>query len=103
MNNTNLPNLPPLPPPGSTGPQACEIFRLYLAVIQDLSAEVVEALYTHLLTCTGCTEEWHLLNQSTQLIESLEQSAPSPRVDQAVLLAAHRMRSGKQAIVKIGS
>ncbi len=84
MNNIDL---PPLPQPGETGPHACAIVRLYLAVFDDLSPEQVELLAQHVSACPPCDEEFRHLTRSTRLVGSLPATAPSPRVDQAIIAA----------------
>jgi len=80
-NNTDL---PPLPAPGQVGSEVCNIVRLYLAVIDDLPAEQVQLLNSHIMTCTACSEELRMLGRATRLVRSSAHSAPSPRVDKAV-------------------
>ena len=85
MNDTNL---PPIPDPGATGPWVCEIIRLYLAVMQDLTPEQVALLSRHVNICPDCAEELRRLSRTTELVaSSLAPSAPSPRVDRAIMAA----------------
>lgn len=77
-------NLPPLPLANESGPEACAIVRLYLAVIDDLSAEQVALLQSHVATCTACKEEFRVLERATWLVGSAVATRPSPRVDAAM-------------------
>jgi hypothetical protein len=95
MNDTSL---PPIPGPGATGPQVCETVRLYLAVMNDLTPEQVALLSRHVAKCPGCAAEFRRLNQTTQLVASgLAPSAPSPRVDRAVMAALTAQNGGQAA------
>jgi len=84
-----LPNdaLPPLPPIGATGPHVCEIVRLYLAIIADLTPEQVAIMQEHVRICDECAKVQRLLQRATGLFSSLPASTPSNRVDQAVMAA----------------
>jgi hypothetical protein len=79
--------LPPLPAPGDSGPQVCAVMQLYLANLDDLSPEQVQAVSRHLDACTRCMQELQRLQRTTRLVASLPASLPSPRVDQAILAA----------------
>jgi hypothetical protein len=81
MNNTTMPPIP------TDGPQSCATVRLYLAVLSDLPAEQVRALFQHVDTCAGCAAELRLLTQATQLVTNLAELAPPPSVDRAVMAA----------------
>ncbi len=83
--------LPPIPVTGDSGPQGCAVVQLYLALLDDLSPEQVQAVSRHLDACEQCTQELQRLHHTTRLVASLPASEPSPHVDQAVLaaLAAH--------------
>src|SRR6266566_5592618 len=92
MNNTNpfpLPDdtLPPLPKAGEYGPQVCSTVRLYLAILDDLSSEQVQLLFEHVDNCAECAGVHRLMRQTTRMLADLPASAPSPRVDQAVMTA----------------
>jgi anti-sigma factor RsiW len=80
-------DLPPLPAQGNSGPQVCAVIQLYLALLDDLSPEQVQAVSRHLDACTRCMQELQRLQRATRLVASLPASLPSPRVDQAVLAA----------------
>ena len=82
MNSTHL---PPLPKEGETGSQVCNTVRLYLAVLDDLSPEQVNLLFKHVETCSTCSEEFQLMNGATRLVEGLDASSPSRRVDATIL------------------
>ncbi len=82
MNSTHL---PPLPKEGESGPQVCDTVRLYLAVLDDLTPEQVNLLFKHVDTCPACSEEFQLMNGTTCLVESLDASSPSRRVDAAIM------------------
>ncbi len=92
MNNTGL---PPLPPIGAAGPDVCAVIRLYLAVADDVSPEQSRLLNAHVLYCADCTLEQRVLQRSAQFVASMDASAPSARVDQAVM-AAIAARQGKK-------
>lgn len=77
-------NLPPLPPANQRGPEVCAVVRLYLAVIDDLSAEQIAQLRIHIATCAACEEEFRVLERATWLVGSAVATAPSPRVDAAI-------------------
>jgi hypothetical protein len=77
-------DLPPLPAEGHVGPEVCNIVRLYMAVIDDLPAEQVQLLNSHIMTCTACRQELSMLGQATRLVSSSAHSAPSPHVDKAI-------------------
>ncbi len=86
------PELPPIPAAGDAGSQGCAVVGLYLALLDDLSPEQVQAVFRHLAVCAHCTQELQRLRRTTRLVASLPASEPSPQVDQAILaaLAAHR-------------
>jgi hypothetical protein len=83
--------LPPIPVRGDSGPQVCAVVQLYLALLDDLSPEQVQAVSRHLDICEQCTRELQRMHRTTRLVASLPASEPSARVDQAILaaLAAH--------------
>ena len=82
MNSTHL---PPLPKEGESGPQVCETVRLYLAVLDDLTPEQVNLLFKHVDRCPACSEAFRLMNDATRRVRDLGASAPSRRVDAAIL------------------
>jgi hypothetical protein len=82
MNSTDL---PPIPKVGEYGPQVCNTVRLYLAVLDDLSPEHVNLLFKHVSTCSTCTGEFQLLKSTTRLVEGLDMTSPSPRIDAAIM------------------
>ena len=95
MNSTHL---PPLPKEGESGPQVCNTVRLYLAVLDDLSPELVTLLFKHVETCSTCSEEFQLMNGATHLVGGLDASSPSRRVDAAIMALQfdqHGMRTPK--------
>ncbi len=94
MNQTHL---PPLPPAGVTGPEVCEIVRLYLAVWDDLTPEQKQAGAVHLEACANCLSMQRLMNLSTRLVGGLDDSSPSSRVDSAVRAAIAARRNGQAA------
>ena len=86
MDNTDLPPIPDR----VDDPQSCATVRLYLAVLDDLPPEQVQALYQHIDNCPDCAAELRLLNQVTHLIADFAQrseTAPSAHIDQAVMAA----------------
>ncbi len=95
MNSTHL---PPLPKEGESGPQVCDTVRVYLAVLDDLTPEQVNLLFKHVEACSGCREEFQLMNGTTRLVEDLDASSPSRRVDAAIMalqINQNGMRTGK--------
>ena len=84
MNNLDL---PPFPAPGEKRPQVCERIRFYLAIVDDLPFEQVRILSEHVKGCARCAEEFRLLQRATRAVASLPASAPSARVDAAILTA----------------
>ena len=82
MNSTHL---PPLPKEGESGSQVCNTVRLYLAVLDDLTHEQVKLLFRHVDTCSACSEELRLMNDATRMVRGLAASAPSRRVDAAIM------------------
>lgn len=78
-------DFPPFPTPGARGPQVCASVRFYLAIINDLPLEQTRILSGHLQTCPGCTAEFRLLQHATHMVAALPESAPSARVDTAIL------------------
>jgi hypothetical protein len=90
--------LPPLPPAGVTGPEVCEIVRLYLAVWDDLTLEQKQAAAAHLEACANCVSTQQLMNLSTRLIARLDVPNPSSRIDSAVMEAI-AARQNRQASV----
>jgi hypothetical protein len=94
MNTTHL---PPLPPAGITGPEVCEVVRLYLAVWDDLTAEQRQAVSVHLDACANCTAMQRFMNLSTALVARLGASSPSRRVDSAIMAAIAAHNNGQRA------
>lgn len=96
-------SLPPLPAPGERGPHVCEIIRLYLAVLPDLSLMPAQQaiIDDHLRICASCTEEQRLLNESERLLADLSavETTPSARVDQAVMAAI----AAREAVLNRGN
>jgi hypothetical protein len=78
-------DLPPLPAKGDSRPQVCAVVGLYLAFLDDLSPEQVQAVSRHLDACEQCTRELQSMHHTTRLVASLPASEPSPHVDQAIL------------------
>jgi hypothetical protein len=93
MNNTDLPPLPATP---VRSPEVCEVVSLYLAVSHDITEEQKRRVSAHLQICPQCVHEYHLVRRSAQLVNSLEGSEPSARVDIAVM-AAIAARTGASA------
>ncbi len=96
-------DFPPFPTPGARGPQVCASVRFYLAIIEDLPLEQTRILSEHLQTCPDCAAEFRLLRHATHLVAALPESAPSARVDKAILAAvagrngrAQQLESEKQ-------
>lgn len=86
QNMENIADMPPLPEAGARGPQVCATVQLYLAVLDDLPREQVDAVMQHVRTCANCAAQYHLLSRATYAISSMSASAPSARVDQAIML-----------------
>ena len=91
-------HLPPLPPAGVTGPEVCEIVRLYLAIWDELTPGQVQAASVHLEACANCTAMQRLMNFSTRLIARLDVSSPSSRVDSAVMVAIAARHNGHASV-----
>jgi hypothetical protein len=95
MNNTfsdDLPmpqdgDMPPLPRVGEVGPQVCAMVQLYLGVMDDLTAEQVEIIQEHVRGCADCAGVQRVMQRATQVFGGLPGSAPSSRVDEAVMAA----------------
>ena len=98
MNSTHL---PPLPKEGESGPQVCDTVRLYLAVLDDLTPEQVNLLFKHVDRCPACSEAFRLMNDATRRVRDLGASAPSRRVDAAILaLQSNQSQMGAGKPVK---
>ncbi|HVB25564.1 MAG TPA: hypothetical protein VNG51_26740 [Ktedonobacteraceae bacterium] len=82
----NITDMPPIPEADARGPQVCATVQLYLAVLDDLPREQVDALMQHVHTCASCTAQYHLLRRATHAMSSMSASTPSARVDQAIML-----------------
>lgn len=82
----NVEDMPPLPEVGARGPQVCATLQLYLAVLDDLPREQVDAVMQHVHTCASCTAEYHFMHRATCAMSTMSASAPSARVDQAIML-----------------
>ncbi len=93
MNKTDL---PPLPTIAVINPDVCEVVSLYLAVSHDLTAEQKRRVTLHLQVCPQCVHEYQMVRRAAQLVNSLEGSEPSARVDIAVM-AAIAARTGTRA------
>lgn len=113
MNNTNhyspndkdnrmesIENLPSLPEAGARGPQVCATVQLYLAVLDDLPREQVDAVMQHVNTCASCAAEYHLLSRATYAMRSMSASAPSARVDQAIMLLIAARSATSVAVIE---
>src|SRR5579859_1994422 len=103
MNNMDplpLPNddMPPLPEAGEKGFQACASVCLYLAVLDDLPPEKAQLILEHTRTCPNCVAVQRQVQRTTRLLGELPASAPSSRVDQAVM-AAIASRGSRQAFL----
>lgn len=95
MNDTELPALPPV---GESGPDVCNVVRLYLAVSRDLPPDQVQAVAAHVRTCKTCAWEHKLMSKATRVMATMDASAPSSHVDQAVMAAiAARTSKGGSA------
>lgn len=82
----SIADMPPVPEADARGPQVCATVQLYLAVLDDLPREQVDALMQHARTCASCSAQYHLLRRATRAMSGLSASAPSARVDQAIML-----------------
>lgn len=95
MNSTDLPLLPSTP---VVDPEVCEVVSLYLAVSHDLNEDQKRRVSAHLQICQRCVNEYHLVRRAAQLVNSLEETEPSARVDVAVMAAiAARAAASKGA------
>lgn len=86
------------------GPQFCAAVRPYLAVLDDLPSEQVQAVYQHVDSCPACAEELRQLKQAAHVIANFADStetAPSDRVDEAIMaaLAARRKETVKEPVL----
>jgi len=99
MNSANHHNeaLPPLPPRGTSGAHTCEVMQLYLSIIDDLPAEQVGILMEHIRDCANCAAAQRSLQLVTDSVARLPETAPSARVDQAVLRAIAAHDKGRNA------
>jgi hypothetical protein len=84
MNNSGLPTLPPI---GAVGLEVCNVIQLYMAVWDDLTPEEVRVVSAHVHICADCASEQRVFSRSAQKVADLDSSSPSPRVDQAVMMA----------------
>src|SRR5579863_3206042 len=102
MNSANHHNetLPPLPPRGASGTHACEVVQLYLSIIDDLPAEQVRTLMEHIRGCADCAAAQRSLQFVTDFVTRLPETAPSARVDQAVLRAIAAHDAGQPIVSK---
>jgi len=80
-------DLPPLPRAGTSGAQVCAVVRLYLAVLDDVPADLVQVVSEHVHACAACAAEQRLMMQAAHLAADLTEYAPPPQVDQAILAA----------------
>ena len=90
INNPTPQNLPSLPKAGETGPHVCQVVRLYLAVIDDLTPAQVEQVSEHVTACTACSETFETLERATRLVGGAPGSQPSARVDSAIYAMMQR-------------
>ncbi len=77
-------NLPPLPEPDVHDPQSCETMRLYMSVVRDLPPGQQRRVLVHIQKCQDCARHYRLLDEVTRLLSTMEVTAPSRRVDEAV-------------------
>lgn len=77
-------NLPPLPGPDMRDPQSCETIRLYMSVVRDLPPGQQRRVLVHVQSCQDCARQYRLLDEVTRLLSTMEVTAPSRRVDEAV-------------------
>src|SRR6266700_758926 len=84
MNNIGL---PPLPPIGAVGLEVCNVIQLYMAIWDDLTPEEARVVSAHVHICADCAHEQRVFMRSAQRVANLDASSPSPRVDQAVMMA----------------
>ncbi|HEX4716500.1 MAG TPA: hypothetical protein VH164_16400 [Ktedonobacteraceae bacterium] len=94
-------DLPPFPTLSDKKPQICETVRFYLAIVDELSFEQVRVLSEHVKECAECAEEFRQLQRATRLMEMLPESAPSTRVDAAVLAALQGKQRGALKSVQL--
>jgi hypothetical protein len=84
MKNIGLPSLPPI---GTVGLEVCNVIQLYMAVWDDLTPEEARVVSAHMHICADCAHEQRVFLRSSQKVADFEASSPSPRVDQAVMMA----------------
>lgn len=92
-------NLPPLPSRDDLSPEACAVIQLYMAVLNDLTPDQVAVIADHAARCEHCAQAHQELSHTTSLVASLPITAPSSRVDDAVMAAiATRARTTQRRI-----
>jgi hypothetical protein len=92
-------DLPPFPTLSDKRPQICETVRFYLAIVDELSFEQVRVLSEHVKECAECAEEFRQLQRATRLMGMLPESAPSTRVDAAILAALQsKQRAARESV-----
>lgn len=98
INNPPPHDLPPLPQAGEAGPHACDVVRLYLAVIDDLTPAQVEQISEHVTACAACSEAFETLERATRLVGSAPGSQPSARVDSAIFALMQRRTDARTSV-----
>src|SRR5260370_27975409 len=94
---------PPFPTMGADGPDICAAVRFYRAIIDDLSLEQTRILSEHVQECADCAAEFRLLQSATRLAAALSESAPSTRVDAAILAALESQNTRTRASLQLHS
>lgn len=88
-------DMPPIPSTGERGPHICDTIQLYLGILDELPPGQAELVLEHVRICNDCAAAQKQMEQATWLLAGLPASAPSERVDHAVLDAiAARSRAG---------
>jgi hypothetical protein len=78
-------HLPPLPGKGEVGPRVCDVVKMYLGVLDDLTTVQLEIILEHVRICADCAAAQLLMQSATSIVGGLPGSTPSPRVDEAVM------------------
>jgi hypothetical protein len=93
----SLSSLPPLPKASERGPHVCVVIQLYLGIVDELSPTQRGIIHEHLHNCLNCAAVQGQVQYTNRLFADLPVSAPSARVDQAVMAAIAARSNGKTA------
>ncbi len=93
----SLSSLPPLPTASERGRHVCAIIQLYLGILDELSPTQQTIVREHLRNCLNCPAVQRQVQYTNHLFAGLPVSAPSARVDQAIMAAIAARSNGKTA------